>query len=504
MTNMKNSIIKGTIILTLAGIITRLIGFFNRIFLANLIGTRELGIYQLIFPIYIVAFSLSCQGIALSLTKLVSEYISKGKHSTAKKIFNTALTISLLLGILTSILIFINSDFLAIKILKTDECIVCLRILSIAIPFICIKGIINGFFLGLKNSAISATSLLIEQVARVGGIYIVYAFITNHQLKNASLAVCGIVIGEICACLYSISAYIIHMNKLKNTAVTNEEVGLLYVFKVLLKDCVPLTINRLSLTLMQSFEAILIPSMLMLYYKDSNLALALYGTLTGIALPFIMFPSTITNSLSTMLLPTVSSANASKDVTSIGNITGKSLHFCILIGCFSTIVFLVFGKELGYVVFGSHQAGDLLYMMSLLCPFIYVSTTLSSILNGLGKTTLNLIYFVISVSIRICFIIFIIPRFGISGYLWGLLLSYLVLTLLVLLSIKKRISIDFNPMKSILIPLFYLIAGIVAVYFIYIKLLAIVSFKPLILLGICLTIYLIYYGLIIFIYKLYR
>ena len=45
---MKNQLLKGTLILTGAGIITRLIGFIYRIFLADKLGEVNLGIYQLI------------------------------------------------------------------------------------------------------------------------------------------------------------------------------------------------------------------------------------------------------------------------------------------------------------------------------------------------------------------------------------------------------------------------------------------------------------------------
>ena len=79
----KNLIIKGTLILTIAGILTKLLGFYNRIFLTRLIGVKELGVYQLIFPIYMLAFSICCQGIATTLTKQVSFYM--GKNSANKR-----------------------------------------------------------------------------------------------------------------------------------------------------------------------------------------------------------------------------------------------------------------------------------------------------------------------------------------------------------------------------------------------------------------------------------
>ena len=49
--SVKRELIKGTLILAAAGFAARLLGFFNRVYLANLISNAELGRYQLIFPI---------------------------------------------------------------------------------------------------------------------------------------------------------------------------------------------------------------------------------------------------------------------------------------------------------------------------------------------------------------------------------------------------------------------------------------------------------------------
>ena len=54
-------LITGTILLTTAGLLSRVLGFFYRIFLSRTIGAEGLGIYQMIFPVYGIFFSL-CAG----------------------------------------------------------------------------------------------------------------------------------------------------------------------------------------------------------------------------------------------------------------------------------------------------------------------------------------------------------------------------------------------------------------------------------------------------------
>ena len=67
--SVKRELIKGTLILTAAGFAARLLGFFNRVYLANLISNAELGRYQLIFPIFMFCMAISCAGIQVAVSK---------------------------------------------------------------------------------------------------------------------------------------------------------------------------------------------------------------------------------------------------------------------------------------------------------------------------------------------------------------------------------------------------------------------------------------------------
>ena len=77
--SVKRELIKGTLILTAAGFAARLLGFFNRVYLANLISNAELGRYQLIFPIFMFCMAVSCAGIQVAVSKMVAAYHGAGK-----------------------------------------------------------------------------------------------------------------------------------------------------------------------------------------------------------------------------------------------------------------------------------------------------------------------------------------------------------------------------------------------------------------------------------------
>ena len=74
---MKKNLVIGALILTVAGVITRLLGFVFRIYMSNLIGSEGMGLYQLIIPLYMLAGTLSTSGVSVAISKLIAEENAK-------------------------------------------------------------------------------------------------------------------------------------------------------------------------------------------------------------------------------------------------------------------------------------------------------------------------------------------------------------------------------------------------------------------------------------------
>ena len=111
---MKNKMLKGTIILTVAGVITRVIGFLYRIFLANLLGDTKLGIYQMIFPIYGICFTLYASGLQTAVSQLVADPHLKN----SKRVLKCGIFCSLCCSITLSVLLFSFSPGLTFPTLQ--------------------------------------------------------------------------------------------------------------------------------------------------------------------------------------------------------------------------------------------------------------------------------------------------------------------------------------------------------------------------------------------------
>ena len=165
-------------------------------------------------------------------------------------------------------------------------------------------------------------------------------------------------------------------------------------------------------------------------------ALSIYGIFTGMALPLILFPATLTNSVSVMLLPSVTELQTLGYQKRIRYVIRQIFRYCVFLGGACMLLFLFFGKYMGIFLFHSTTAGTYIRTMSFICPFLYLNTTLTSVLNGLGRSGICLIHSAVSLCIRVAFVLFAIPIFGIRGYLYGILFSELILTVLHIIALS--------------------------------------------------------------------
>lgn len=440
--------IKGTLILTLTGLLSRVIGFFYRIYLSRLFGEEGMGIYQLLSPVLALSFSLCAAGIQTAISKYVAASVAKGNCKDSYRYLFTGLFLSLLLSVPCMLLLLMFSDFVAVHFLLEARTASMLRIIALSIPAGAVHSCINGYYYGIKKTMLPSSTQLIEQFMRFFCVLAAdFLARRSHTVPHINAAVVGLVVGECAAMLISLLAIYFrfyreeagagksslpcsnagdgkHTMPVSNAAAFG--ISRFRAVRDLLVLAFPLTVSRIVVNLLQSVEAVAIPSRLCRYGYDSVTALSVYGVLTGMALPLLFFPNALTGSMSLLLLPMVSEADAKGNTDAVKNTTLKTIYSCLLLGAACTLFFFLSGPFLGRFLFHSELAGRYIRSLSLLCPFLYLCTTLSGILHGLGKAVSVFFVNVFSLSLRLLFVFFLIPAFGIDCYILSMVLSQLL------------------------------------------------------------------------------
>lgn len=440
----RHSIIYGTIVLTSVSFLCRGIGFFYRMFISQTFGEEGMGIYQLTAPIMTMAYSLCCAGFQTALSRFVAAR-SKDEGTSLRFLFS-GITMTTFLSAILSAGIYLLSDFLAEFILLESRTAPLLRLMALAFPFSAIHCCVNGFFYGENKAEIPALLQLIEQIFRVGSVYIL-CLIYSADGRDIPLAftALGSAIAEFASTIVALGFIFPKLTAFQTSTYRTKpaflkRASLYSTATCLLSMAVPLSISRIIVNLLQNIENIYIPEMLRRYGYSTSESLSLFGVLTGMALTVILLPSSLVNSVSVLLLPRVSKAQAAGHNRTISNVIKRSISFCCILGLLCSTLFLFFGEWAGELLFHSTTAGNYIVKLSFICPFLYITSSLGSILHGLGKTYTTLFINVGTLLLRIGAVFWLIPRMGIPGYILGLLIGQCFSAICCILSLRKYAS----------------------------------------------------------------
>ncbi len=433
----KSRAVQGTFILMAAGLLTRFIGFYYRIFLSSRIGAEGMGLYQMIFPIYGLCFSFCVAGIHTAISRFVCRRDSSSGASLA-----AGMVIALPLALICTAILLIFGDVIATYYLHDDRCGVLLRIIALSLPMAVIHACISGYFLGRRNAVVPGLSQLTEQIVRVLSVYAIFHYYAGQDVTLsitglAIIAITGLIVGEAASSLLSVIAFLMEKRD-------TDKFGALDSIKPMIKPiyrmAYPLTMTRVVLGILHSVEASAVPYFLRVYGLSNSEALSVYGILTAMAMPFIMFPTTFTNALCQMLIPTIAEADSIGNRTRIKDLSTKALYVSIGFGFACTGMFLVSGRFLGLHFFDSELAGNFIIILAWLCPLTFASSVMGSILNGLAQTRATFNHNLASSLLLLAFIIIAMPHVGILGFLWGLLASEALCAVLHTMYIFKYIK----------------------------------------------------------------
>lgn len=454
----KMAFITGTLLLTSTGFICKILGFFYRIFMSRTIGAEGLGIYNMVHPIFSICFAV-CAG---SIQTALSQYVA-ANQTRGRAVFRTGLVIAMGMSFLLAWVIYGNAGFLAEKLLLEPRCAPYLPVMSVSVPFAALHACINGYYYGMQKARVPAFSQVAEQVIRMGAVFLIASiWLESGRQITVSLAVYGHLIGEMASAVFTVFCLGFFPPCKDGDSRRAPAIPLSFgaTAAPLMALALPLMGNRLILNVLGSAEAIWIPNRLMSSGLTNSEALSVYGVLTSMALPFILFPSAITNSMAVLLLPTVAEAQADGNEARISSMISMSLRYSCYMGVLCIGIFTIFGNQLGVSVFHDQNAGTYITILSWLCPFMYLATTMGSILNGLGRTSSTFFQNVFAMVIRLAFVLFAIPRYGILGYLWGMLVSELALALMSFLAVKRLVPFCWDTVNMIVKPVLLLLISI--------------------------------------------
>ena len=423
-----------------------------------------MGLYQLIMPVYALAWSISCAGFNTTVSKLTAQEMAKGQLSNMSRMLRQSVVITTALGISLSAILYFGATYIAVHFFNDTRTVLPMQILAFAFPFMAAGTCMRGYFIGLQQAKIPAINQVLEQIVRMVIVYLLAArFVPRGLEYAAAVALFAIVVEEIFSCFFVFAAYKLRKGKGPKKQPTG--LGALsnaQVFTLIMGMALPLTGNRVAGSLLSAWENVLIPQRLQMFGLTATEAISEFGRISGMAMPLIFFPTAVLTALSVTLVPAVSEAVTKKDLNGVSMIVSKSLLFAAVIGMGAAALFIFFAHELGLAIY-NQPIGLMLQLLGIMCPFIYMQIIISGVLNGLGCQMFIFRNSLLSSAISIGFIYVFVPQFGLIGYIFGWLVSLLVVIALGLRKVGQFMPIQMEFTKWLVKPLIAaLAAGLVA------------------------------------------
>ena len=452
--------LKGTLILTASSIVVKIIGSLNWIILSRVLGGEGIGLYQMGFPIYLMAITVSSAGVPVAISIITSEKLAKKDYRGAKRVFTVSLRLLLLTGLVFSSALFFGADFLINQhIIRDARAYYSIIALAPAVFFVTFLASFRGYLQGWQIMTPTATSEVVEQLTRVITMLVFADLFMPYGLAYAAGgASMGAGVGAICALLVLMWFYRRLKKRLQkemeeqDTNVPQESAG--HIIKRLLRLALPVSLTSLMLPIGANLDLLIVPQRLEVAGFNVRHATELFGYLTGMAVPLVNLATIFTAAMTISLVPSISESKALHNLIAIREKIRIAFRVAIIITfpCFMGLYFL--GEKVASLIYNAPKAAGAIETMSIGILFLGMHQISTGILQGLGKTAIPVINMILACIIKVLLSwhFTAIPELGIKGASLATVADFAVAAIINMAFIYKYTGYTFS-LTTIICPM---------------------------------------------------
>lgn len=442
----------------MAGMITRFLGFINRIVVARVMGEEGIGLYNMALPTLFLMYTISQVGLPLAISKRVAEADAKKNYQKIRQILVVSLTITGSLSILSSFIMFISIPYISSVLLTDARVFYPMMAIIPIIPISAVGSVIRGYFQGRQNMKPQSFAQVIEQIVRISCVFFLIQWLIPYGVEFAAVgAMISVIIGEAVSLLYMVRMF----KKKKRMKIRKNIWNILRngkeTMNQLFSIAIPNTASRFVNSIANFLEPILVAQSLALAGFHSTVATKQYGALTGYAIPLLFLPTFITHSLAVALVPNISEAEARQHYQLIHYRILQAVRLSFASGAIATVLLTLFADQILQYMYGTDNARYFLYIMAPCFIFMYIQFPLNATLQALDHAKQAMWNSIIATLIK--FVVLIIlatnPSIGIYGAAIAMCVGVMLGTILHLLSLRRKInfSIPFGMILKMVVLL---------------------------------------------------
>lgn len=435
--------------LTAFSLLLRVANIGYRGWLSGQIGAEGMGLYQLIFSVFMLSVTLSTSGISLAVTRMVTAARASGRGETVRSAVLRCLLFCLALSSLIAALMFFLSDAAASLVLGQPGAAASLRVLALGLPFMSLSTCMKGYFLAVEESVSTAFSDAVETLFTVLTAAGLFWYFAPQNIEAACLAaMLASTFGE---CVSFLTGWAVLRRSLRRNT-PKEKAEARGVFHGMVHIALPCTLSSAARSLLNTGENLLIPRELKKFGASAPAAMASYGVLQGMAMPMLYFPSSFLSSFASLLIPKVALEFERSHRRAVSHITNRAISAALVFGMFSAAVFFVFGDDWGDAFYQNAEAGACLRILAPIVPLLYLDVVVDSLLKGLDEQLNSMKYNFTDSFCRVLLILLFMRFTGMKGYIAILFFSSILNAMLSLRRLLKVARVRIDVLRAVLLP----------------------------------------------------
>lgn len=404
MTTRRKSFFKGALILTIAGVLGRMLGALYRIPFNRIVGEEGAALYGLSYSLYSLLFALSTAGIPLAVSKMVAVYEERGAHGESVRLLKAAFLMLAAIGVVVALFVFTQADWIARTVFNEPDAALSLRTLSPAMLFSCLMAVLRGYFQGHQQMVPTAISQILEQFFRVGVIFIALFLLAGQALPTvvagASFgSAVGTMVGFAFLAVFFIRYY--KRNHPANTTPLAEQESTGAMLKQLVVYAIPISIGALVLSITQFVDSAMDIACLEAGGMAHSQALVQYGYLASYAMPIINLLFIVTSAIASSLVPTIANLYELRDNDGVQHNVRTSILLTVIIMLPAAAGLATLGTPICDLLYDNASSGAALSWVAFAVVGIGVYQVSSGALQGLGHVYIPMASLIIGACLKI-------------------------------------------------------------------------------------------------------
>ncbi|MGG1596083.1 Membrane protein involved in the export of O-antigen and teichoic acid [Terribacillus saccharophilus] len=480
-----STMIRGTLLLTAATFLSKLLGIIYVIPFNALLGEDGGALFSYAYVPYNILISISTIGIPLGVSKFVSKYNGIGDYQTSQRVFRTGMSIMAVTGMVAFLVMYFGADLIAQwsvgnseKGFSAESVAYVIKLVSFANLIIPAMSIVRGFFQGNQSMGPTAVSQVVEQIVRIVflllSVYLALHVFHQNVVVAVGYATFAAFIGALasCAVLYvywtsrkSHLNRIIAEQKVKPASMTDKS-----IIKELLSYAGPFVVTGIATSLYQFIDQFTMKRALIAIGQSGDVADSLFGIVNFYGQKIITIPMTLSIGLSLAAVPAITRAFFSDNRKLYLHQINQSIQIVLFLILPASIGIALLGNEAYTAFYGPDAvinlgAGTLMMWYAPVALLFALFTTTSSILQGINEQRFSVISLTAGLLAKIFFNIPLIHAFGAKGAIFGTALAVGIATISNFVRIKYALRFPMRQLvkRTILILIFTAIMSVLVI-----------------------------------------